>query len=110
MAGQWQDAVPVKVCEYFNKHFPRIELLAAENIWDKEGEQLKGKELVQAKARRKITATNTATGRPPGTRAWIANSLELNVAEHTVVAIADKTHIATGSYTPPQLKNIHVAR
>ena len=58
---------------------------------------------------RAVLGNQPGQGRPSAWttgHTWIANSPELNVAEHAVPAIAGKTQIATGSYTLTQLKKI----
>ena len=90
-----------KACEFFNSNFPNIELLAGPNIWDSDGNKLTGNKLQSATARRKVTSRGTTTG-----HTWIANSPDLNVAEHAVAGIVDKTKIAFGTYTLPRLTRL----
>ena len=87
-------------CAWFNENFPNIELMGAENILSHDG-KLRSKADREKPPSRKITTKHTTAG-----HVWIANSPDLNVAEHAVAAIANKTKLGMGSYSQKELTKI----
>lgn len=88
------------VNKFFRENCPGIEIISAENIWDKDGNKLTGAQLKSATTRSKAGKA-TAAG-----HVWTANSPDLNPAEHAVAGIVDKTKMAMGSYTLADLKKM----
>ena len=97
------------VRELWNKTkcLSRLELLGAENIWDNETGELrtnaKKRGYMTLDKRRNRRAVKGATDKGAY---WIANSPDMNSAEHAVAGIVDKTHIPEGYYEMEKLKNL----
>lgn len=91
----------LKCCKYWNNHLSHIELLGAKNEWvSRTGEDLEPHLIELVQARRKVV------GATPAGQMWMADSPDLNPAEHCVAAIVAPSTIAEGSYTHEQLKKI----